>query len=141
MQLLNLKINDCMATQIPQPIIQVYKEVNIGKYKSVKHYELLETNFKPILSELLNISKDRNCALSTPEYWLKHRLNNKWSTCLTGLFKTPKNNVFKGDLQKRKHLVLFKYSQTDNTLTVFTFENYYTRDLSNVWHFLNNCHK
>lgn len=126
-----------MATQIPQPIIQVYKEVNAGKYKSVKHYELIQTNFKPLLSELLNISKDRNCALSTPEYWLKDRRNNKWSPCLTGLFKTIKNNVYKGDLQKKRHLVLFKFSDNDNTLTVFTFENNYTRDLSEVWKLLN----
>lgn len=125
-----------MATRIPYPIIQVYKEVNIGKYKSVKHYELIQTNFKPILSELLNISKDRNCALSAPVYWLKERRYNKWSRCLTGLFKTSKINVFKGDLQKRRHLVLFKFSETDNTLTVFTFENYYTKDLNQIWRFL-----
>lgn len=125
-----------MATQIPQPVIQIYNEVNIGKFLSTRHYELIETNFKPVLTDKLNISKDRKCANSRPVYWLKERRENKWSQCLTGLFKTKRCNVYKGDLCKKRHLILFKFSDNRNTLTVFIFCNYYSKDLSEVWHFI-----
>ena len=61
-----------MATKIPTPVIHIYKEVNNGKYKSVKHFELVTTqNNNPVLPNKINISKDRNFAKSSPQYWLK----------------------------------------------------------------------
>lgn len=125
-----------MATQIPHPVIHIFKEINTGKYKSVKHYELIESNYEPILSSLINISKDRNCAQSMPDYWLKLKNGKKWTKCITGLFKTVKRNIFKGDADIKKHLLLFKFSDHAETLTIFYFENYYTNDLKDVWHFI-----
>lgn len=125
-----------MATQLNHPVIHIYKEINVGKYKSVKHYELIESNYKPILSNLINISKDRNCAQSMPDYWLKLKDGKKWTKCITGLFKTIKHNLFKGDIDKKKHLVLFQFSDSAKTLKIFYFQNYYTKDLSNVLSFL-----
>ncbi|UMB60261.1 hypothetical protein MHL31_14395 [Lutibacter sp. A80] len=126
-----------MATQTPIPIIHTYKEVNTGKYKSVKHFEIAEVeNSTPPLSKLLNISKNRNCALSMPDYWLKIRQANKWSKCITGLFKTDFKNIYKGDVNKKQHLLIFKFNDTD-TLTVYYFKNYYTQDFSKVLPFIN----
>ena len=51
-----------MATQTT-PVTYIFKEINIGKYTSVKHYELVSfdgTTNK--LSTQLNISKNRDCA-------------------------------------------------------------------------------
>jgi len=126
-----------MATQ--NPIIHVYNEVNKGKYKSTKHFELVEViNGKSQLSEMINLSKDRKFALSTPEYWLKTRQGNKWSKkALTGLFKTNRRFVYKGDENHRQHLLLFKFSDNAGTLTVYYFKNYYTKDLSKVLPFIN----
>ena len=126
-----------MATQ--NPIIHVYNEVNKGKYKSTKHFELVEViNGKSQLSEMINLSKDRKFALSTPEYWLKTRQGNKWSKkALTGLFKTNRRFVYKGDENHRQHLLLFKFSDNAGTLTVYYFKNYYTSDLSKVLPFIN----
>jgi hypothetical protein len=122
-----------MATQTPQPVIHIYKEINVGKFKGVKHYELIECNYRSILSNLINISKDRNCAQSKPVYWLKERNGEKWQKyCTTGLFKTGKTNIFKGDVDKKKHLLLFKFSNKASTLTAMYFENYYTKDLTNL---------
>lgn len=119
-----------MATQ---PIKHVYTEINKGKYKSVKHFELVEVlNGKPQLSKLLNLSKNQNCALSIPDYWLKARQDNKWSKCITGLFKTNIKNIYKGDVDKRKHLLLFKYNVECRELIVNYFKNYYTDDLNSV---------
>lgn len=124
-----------MATKIPKPIIHIYKEVNIGKYKSVKHFELSTTqNGNPILSNKINISKDRSYAKSSPQYWLKIWSGNKWSDWITGLFKTNTRFVYWGDQSNRRNLLLFKFSNDVETVTVFYFQNYFTRDLSQVSH-------
>ncbi|WP_242120942.1 hypothetical protein [Aestuariivivens sediminicola] len=124
-----------MATH--KPIIHVFSEINVGKYKSVKHYELIEVrNGSSLLTEQINISKDRNYAQSMPEYWLKVKIGTKWSRCITGLFKTCYNYVFKGDLQRKKHLIIIKFSNNAKTLIAYVFENYYTNDLSEVLTFI-----
>jgi hypothetical protein len=124
-----------MATQTPTTYI--FQEINIGKYNSVKHYDIVSHNgTQNNLSSLLNISKNRNCAQSTPDYWLKIKQDKKWSRCLTGLFKTSTQNIFRGDLHKKKDLLLFKFSSNADTLTVCHFENYFTADLSNVLQFI-----
>lgn len=125
-----------MATQTT-PVTYIFKEINIGKYTSVKHYELVSfdgTTNK--LSTQLNISKNRDCAQSTPNYWLKIKQGKKWGGWLTGLFKTTSSNTFRGDLEKKKHLLLFKFTKEAEVLTVCYFENHFTRDLSNVLHFI-----
>jgi len=127
-----------MATQIPQPITHVFKEINQGKYKSVKHYELLEVkNGTTQLSNLINISMDRNCAQSMPDFWLKIKQGKKWSRCITGLFKTGIYNNYKGDIQRKRHLIVIKFSDSGNILTAYYFLNYNTRDLSNVLRLIN----
>lgn len=125
-----------MATQTT-PVTYIFKEINIGKYTSVKHYQLVSFNgITNKLSTLLNISENRNCAHSTPDYWLKIKQDKKWGRCLTGLFKTSTQNIFRGDLYKKKDLLLFKFSSNADTLTICHFENYYTKDLSNVLQFV-----
>jgi hypothetical protein len=113
------------------PITHVFSEINEGKYKSVKHYELIEVNNGTTqLSQLINISKNQNCAQSMPDYWLKVRNGNKWSNCITGIFKTGFSNIYKGDTQKKKNLIVFKFSDNSKTLTVYFFKDYYTKYLS-----------
>ena len=127
-----------MATNVPHPIIHIYKEVNIGKYKTTKHFELSELkNGIPLLSERINLSKNRNFALSNPDYWLKIRQGNKWSRNITGLFKTNVRFVYWGDHDHRKNLIIFEFSDDAATLTAYYFQNYFTRDLSHVLHFIN----
>ena len=59
-----------MATQ--NPIIHSFKEVK--RFKEVIHYELINIyNGKPQLSTKLNLGKDRNCAKSSPTYWITER--------------------------------------------------------------------
>ena len=119
-------------------ITHVFSEINEGKFKGVKHYELIKVkNGTTQLTELINISKDRNCAQSMPDYWLKIRNGNKWSKCITGLFKTGNTNIFKGDVDHKKNLIVFKFSDHAKTLTAYYFDNYYTTDLSKVLHLVN----
>ena len=123
-----------MATKIPIPLIHVYKEVNIGKYKSVKHFELVTTQSdNPVLPNKINISKDRSFAKSSPQYWLKIWNGNKWSEWITGLFKTDVRFTYWGDQNNRQNLLIFKFSNDAETLTVFCFQNYFTRDLRMVF--------
>lgn len=121
-----------MATQTPQPVTHVYKEVNKGKYKSVKHYELQQCNATPIFSTQINISVNQNCAQSMPDYWLRIREGNKWTKYITGLFKTPKKGIYKGDTQKKTNLVIFKFSDNGSLLTIDFYGNFYTTDLNKV---------
>ena len=85
------------------------------------------------LTDIINISKDRNCAQSMPEYWIQIRDGNKWKKPrLTGLFKTGANLIFKGDTQKRTNLVLFKFSDDAETLTIYFYSKYYTKDITTL---------
>ncbi len=129
-----------MATQhTPIPVTHIYKEVIKRKYKSTKHFELVEVKSgKSQLSEIINLSKNRKFAKSNPDYWLKTRQDNKWSKkALTGLFKTNRRFVYKGDENHRQHLILFKFSDDAETLTIYYFKNYFTGDLSKVLPFIN----
>jgi len=120
------------------PITHVFSEINEGKYKSVKHYELRQVqNGTSQLSQVINISKNQNCAQSMPDYWLKIKNGNKWSNCITGLFKTGVSNIYKGDKDRKKNLIVFKFSDNAKTLTAFFFKNYYTKDLSKVLSIIN----
>ena len=123
-----------MAKQTNTPIVHVYKEINKGKYRSVKHYELVEVqNGRNQLTEKLNISKDRNCAKSSPTYWLQIREGNKWVTPrLTGLFKTDCSNIFKGDVSNRKHLLLMEFSDGTDTFKVFYYKEFYTSHIDDL---------
>ncbi|TLP80928.1 hypothetical protein [Maribacter sp. ACAM166] len=122
-----------MATQTLQHSTYVYNEINVGKYIATKHYQLVGLDDpKNKLSTLVNISKDRKCAKSMPDYWFKIKQGKKYSEWLTGLFKTAIPLIYKGNLHKRKHLTLFKFSNNARTLTIKYFENYYTKDLTNL---------
>ena len=115
------------------PTTYIFKEINIGRYTSVKHFELVSCDGTTNeLSTHLNISENRNCAQSTPDYWLKKKDGKKWSKCLTGLFKTSSKQTFRGDLQKKKHLLLFRFLDDGQTLKILFFKDYYTRDLTIV---------
>jgi len=123
-----------MATQKPTPVTHIFKEVNIGKYKTTNHYELVEVkNGSSKLSNKLNISANRNCALSMPEYWLKLHEGNKWAKkWLTGLFKTPNVNIFYGDTKHKTNLLLFEFSNDKRFLKVYFYPNYYTSNFTNI---------
>lgn len=122
-----------MATQTPKPVTHVYREINQGKYKSVKHYELKESSSVQLLSSLINISKNQNCAKSMPDFWLRLREGNKWGKYITGLFKTSKNLTYKGDTEKKRNLLVFKFSDNAQTLIIDFYQNYHTNDLNKVF--------
>jgi len=106
------------------PIIHTYKEINVGKYKSVKHYELIDCTGSTVLTNIINISLDRQFAKrSNPKYWLKTHNGKKWSLNITGLFETSVKNVLLGDLNKKQHLLIIQ--ETENGLTVYVYVNYY----------------
>ena len=116
-----------------QPIIHRFTEVNIGKYRSVKHYDLQTVeNGTTQLTNQINISANRECAKSMPLYWVKVREGKKWSSWITGLFKTNIKGILKGDINHKQHLVIFRFSNDMNELTVYYFQNYFTRDTDRI---------
>ena len=124
--------------KISKPIIYVYKEIRVGKFSTTKHFELVNQNqdFNKFTNQV-KITKDRCFARVQPIYWLHTRTGNKWDKpCLTGLFKTSKTNLFIGDSEKKKNLLLFKFSDSAHTLIIYCFENYYSYDLKDALKFL-----
>lgn len=121
-----------MATHTPKPVIHIYKEINVGMCKTVKHYELQNNpSIKTELSKTINVSKDRQCTKSSPLYWLKVHNGKKWvKPRLTGVFKTIYKDFYKGDTINRRNLIIFKFLENIDNLTVYYFQNYYTKDLS-----------
>lgn len=118
---------------IPNPVIHVFNEVNLGKYKTTKHYELSQCiNGKTLLSSKLNISKDRKFAKSMPDYWAKIKPRNKWSKNITGLFKTDVPMIYHGDYDYKKHLLLFHFTDKAEIVVVYFYVNYFSHDLSHV---------
>jgi hypothetical protein len=118
---------------VPTPTIHTYKEINSGRFASVKHYLLDHvTNDNCFLSEQLNISKDRKFARSNPDYWLKIKEGKKWSKPLTGLFKTSTENVFHGDCNYKQHLIILKFTEDESRATVYYFKDFYTADLTHI---------
>ncbi|MEH6658673.1 hypothetical protein [Leeuwenhoekiella marinoflava] len=122
-----------MAAQTPNYHKCQFTEINPGKYRTVRHYEPQEGKMlKGIFSNLINISNNRAFAKSTPEYWVKCKEGKKWGYPVTGLFKTEVDNVFKGDLYHKTHLLIMHFSNDHSTVTAYLFPNYYTRDLAQL---------
>lgn len=128
-----------MVRKIPHPIILEYSETNIGKYRSVRHYQSTNKELE-LLSPLLNISKDRKCAKSSPIYWLQTHNGKNWvKPRLTGLFKTKVPNTYYGDIninRVKTHLLLFEFSEDMPSLKVFYFKDYHSKDVSHAIKFL-----
>jgi hypothetical protein len=126
-----------MTTKTPKPSVYIYIEINVGKFSTTKHYELVNQIDENKLTNRIKVSKDRGFAKSLPVYWLDTRTDNKWDKIsLTGLFKTSVTNLFKGDTEKKKNLLLFKFSEDTNSLTVYFFKDYYTSNLKDVMRFI-----
>ncbi len=118
-----------MATRTPKPIVHTFSEVNKGKYRSVRHFELQKVeNGESKLSDKINLQKDRQFAKSFPKYWLKIRKGNKWSRPVTGLFDTERPNIYHGDSHFKKHLILVHIPTDSDKVKVYYFENYFTRN-------------
>lgn len=109
-----------------------YKETNIGKYKTVKHYSLEFTTDKVLrLSKKIKISKDQDFAKSTPCYWIELHNGKKFiKPRLTGLFKTKLSYIYYGDVgakNRKEHTLLFRFSKNGDELTILYFEGYFSK--------------
>jgi hypothetical protein len=122
-----------MATQ-PTPVTHIFKEINKGKYATVKHYELAEVkNGEPLLESKVQLANNRAFAKSKPLYWFTHRKNNKWVIPrLTGLFPTDKPNVFNGDIDNKTNLLLFVVDEVNDTLKVHYYKDYFTYNITSI---------
>lgn len=120
---------------IPKPTIHVYKEINEGKYKTTKHYQIVNVeNGNQKLTDLINIVVDRGFAKSAPNFWLKIRKGKRWEN-FTGLFKTPITATYfadKGNNNRKEDLLIVIFSNCERDLKIYYFNYYYTANLSNV---------
>ena len=113
---------------ITTPVIMVFEKDQTAIYNEVRHYNLCEG--ENLLSEKLNVSVFRGFSKARCTYSVKKRLVNKWSTQITGLFPTHDPDLFHGDIEGKKHLVLFRFSNNGNKLRVYLFQNFFTRDIT-----------
>mgnify|MGYP003603399936 CR=1 FL=1 len=126
---------------IPKPTIHVYKEINEGKFKTTKHYEIVEVeNGTQKLSDLINVIVNRGFAKSAPDFWLKIRIGKRWEN-FTGLFKTSTPGLYfgdKGNSNRKEDLLIIKLSNDERDIIVYYFKNYYTANLSGVLKTIND---
>lgn len=120
------------ATHTPAPLTHVYKEINEGKYRTVKHFELQEVkNGKPQLKRIVQLAQNRSFAKSKPYYWFTQHDGKKWQKpFITGLFLTKVKNVYNGDVNHKSNLLLFEIDEFSKTLTVHYYKDYFTHNLS-----------
>ena len=115
---------------IPVPTISKFKEINIGKYTTTQHFEIVKPTQDEPETEKINLARDRQFAKSLPNYWLSYRLNNRWRR-ITGLFKVDNTNYYKGDKGYKvgeKHLIIALLDADDREVTTYTFTGYYSSD-------------
>lgn len=109
------------------PTELIFKEINIGKSKTVKYYKFVNGNISNTpFKELLRISENRFFAKSNPIYWLSNRGLTKWETkpYLTGLFPTSTERVYFGDHNHKESLLIFDLTKP-NILKVKFYDGYY----------------
>jgi hypothetical protein len=125
---------------IPKPTIHVYKEINEGRFKTTKHYQLVGVeNGTQKLSDLINIVFDRGFAKSAPHFWLKIRNGKRWEN-FTGLFKTTTPNLYfadKGNNNRKVDLLIVKLSNYERDMTIYYFKGYHTANLREVLRLIN----
>lgn len=136
-----------MATQIPHPHRHIYEVINPEQYKEVRHYIIKEISGERVLTQLLNVSKDRNFSNARNiSYWLKGKENeqSKWSRPITGLKPTSTPNVFFGDIptiqngrHKPTHLLIFKFSKDAEKLIIDVYSDFYTENRAELHKFIN----
>jgi hypothetical protein len=114
-----------MATQ---PVKYVFKATKY--FKTTIHYSLETSTNNLLITDRLNIFESRGFAKSKPLFWCQERGLKKWiKPNLTGLFPTEKENIFWGCRGKYQHLILFVFSNNKEDLTVYYFNNFFTRNL------------
>lgn len=125
---------------IPKPTTHIYKEINEGKFKTTKHYELVEVeNGTQKLSDLIKIVVDRGFAKSAPSFWFRVRIGKRFEN-FTGLFKTNTPGLYfadKGKDNRKEDLLIVKLSNCERDMTVYYFKGYYTANLSEVLKLIN----
>lgn len=127
-----------MASILAKPIVLLYKEVDTGKAVTVRYYELTNGAIEQTpFTELIKISKDRGYNKSKATHWLHFRHGKKWSNVISGLFKTSKVMMYRGDYDKKKNLIVLHFSNDWKALRVFYFTDFYKNDIRGfLKHFL-----
>ena len=122
------------ATATPTPVTHIYKEINVGKNRTVKHFELQQVkNGEPQLRKKVKLSNNRAFAKSKPYYWFGEHNGKKWiKPFLTGLFITPIPNVYNGDAYHKNHLLMFEVDEVEETLTVHYYVDYFTHNIESI---------
>lgn len=105
-----------------------YKVERVKKVYTV--YQLVNASSKAILTELIRIEQFRKYSRGTgfDDYLrLKNTSNWKTSEQVTGLHKTSHPDVFYGDRLHygKKNLIVFKFSNNKETLTIDYYLEYY----------------
>lgn len=118
-----------MATAtIPIPVFMEFEQDTDKIFKEVRHYDLIKG--KDLFSQRLNISNNRGHSRAKYTYCLKTWKGKKWSKQLTGLFPTNRPDLFYGDTEDKKNLVIVKFVESGKVLRLYYFENFYTRRLT-----------
>ena len=116
-----------------KPITYVFKEISKGKNKNIRYYKFLSYNGSANnLGGELSIHKNERWLQSASGYTLKIKEANNLKGCSIDMIKTSTKYIFKGHLNKKKHLLLFRFSTNADIITVYYYENYFTINLASL---------
>lgn len=118
-----------MATAtIPVPDVMKFELDTDKIFKEVRHYDLKDG--KETLSNKLNIGINRGFSKANYTYSVKIRQVNKWSKQITGLFPTHDPDIFYGDTNNKKNLVLMRFVDNGKLLKVYYFKDFHTKRIT-----------
>jgi hypothetical protein len=122
------------GTATPTPVTHIYKEINVGKYRTVKHYQLQKLkNGEPQLENIVQLANNRAFAKSKPFYWFTQRNGGKWQKpFITGLFETIIPGIYNGDVNHKNNLLIFQVDEVAETLTIYYYVGFFTYNLDPI---------
>ena len=116
-----------------KPITYIFQEINKGKNKSIRYYKFSSHDGSTNnLGRQLGLHKNRKWSQYEYDYTLNIKESKNWNGCLIDMVKTSTKYIFKGHLNKKKHLLLFRFSTNADIITVYYYENYFTRNLAKL---------
>lgn len=111
------------AVTVPTPVVMEFHLSTT--YTTTRHYTL--TQGCDLYTQQINLSINRGYSKALYTYSLRVRQNGKWSPQITGLFATQDPNIYYGDTENKKNLLIVRFFAHGTRLRLYHFSGFYTR--------------
>ncbi len=106
---------------------QVYTYSSIASNGGTRIFQSKES-VSP-LTPLIKVTPDIGRAKTKTKYWVSEKeFDGTYGQPSTGMFSTSQRRWFYGDLEDKKHLIVFEFRQDKEVLRTYYFENFYPKN-------------